>query len=269
MRRITHPGPVAPARADVLACEAVALTLVLRAGLPLTGAVTDALSGAGFDFGYLRLDGLRLAPLVYVIPAPASAQGHAAWYSATHRLAEARISHGGAHVGQRNGRGFVHAHVRWDRLGMGHLLCDDCRIAEDVTVRGWGLRGAGLVAQDDAETRFTLFRPQPTGPCTPNARLLTLRPNQEIGAALQALCDGAGSTQVEGIGSLVGTIFQSAPAIDSHGTEILIVEGHVSRSTAALRVASVGFDGRSELDHLAPGQNALCVTAEILLLPTQ
>ncbi len=32
-------------------------------------------------------------------------------------------------------------------------------------------------------------------------------------------------------------------------------------------MASVGFDGRSELDHLAPGRNRLCVTAEILLLP--
>lgn len=296
MRRITHPGPPAPVRVDALPCQAVPLALTLRAGLTLTEAVAAALAEAGFDFGYLRLDGLALAPLVYVMPAPASPEGHAAWYSATHRLTEGRITHGGGHFGRREGRGFIHSHSRWEARelagpGMGHLLCDDCIIAHDATVQGWGLRGAGLVAEPDAETRFTLFRPQPTGPCTPNALLVTLRPNQEIGAALQALCAGTGigagigagidtgvawgiasgigmgALRIEGIGSLVGTSFETAPAIESYGTEILIVEGRVTVSDAALRVASVGFDGRSELDDLAPGRNAVCVTAELLALP--
>ena len=264
MRQITHPGPLAPERADVVPCQAVAVELTLRAGLPLTQAVAEALASEGFEYGYLRLDGVALAPLVYVMPAPASPQGHAAWYSATHRLPEGVISHGGAHYGRREGRGFIHSHSRWEPLGMGHLLCDDCVIARDAVVRGWGLRGAGLVAREDAETRFTLFRPQPTGPCAPNARLVTLRPNQDIGAALQGI--HAGEARIEGIGSLVGTTFQRAQSIDSHGTEILIVEGALDGQGMRLRVASVGFDGRSELDDLRPGQNAICVTAEILLL---
>ncbi len=267
MRRITHPGPPAPAREDVVPCEAVPLRLTLRMGLPLTQAVAEALGAEGFAFGYLRLDGVRLAPLVYVMPAPASEHGHAAWYSATHSLPEGRITHGGAHYGRREGRGFIHSHSRWEPLGMGHLLCDDCIIARDVEVQGWGLRGAGLVAQEDRETLFTLFRPQATGPCTPNALLVTLRPNQEIGAALQGIAKDMPKARIEGIGSLVGTHFERAPAIESYGTEILIVEGQVSASETRLRMASVGFDGRSELDQLATGQNAICVTAEILILP--
>lgn len=266
MRLISHPGPPAPSRADIVPCEAVALSLSLRAGLTVTQAVSEALAEAGFEYGYLRLDGVTLAPLVYVMPAPASPEGHAAWYSATHMLAKGRISHGGAHFGRRDGRGFIHSHSRWEPLGMGHLLCDDCIIADDVTLQGWGLRGAGLVAQEDSETRFTLFRPQPMGPCTPNALLATLRPNQDIGTALSDLCEGMHSARVEGIGSLVGTTFEVAPAIESHGTEILIVEGALVEQRMRLLVASVGFDGRSELDLLAPGRNAICVTAEILLL---
>ncbi|MCH8466378.1 MAG: hypothetical protein LAT78_07415, partial [Roseinatronobacter sp.] len=210
MRTIPHPGPPAPARADILPCEAVSLRLTLRAGLPLTEAIVTAFAAQGFAYGYLRLEGVALAPLAYVMPAPAPGDGHAAWYSATHTQPQARIATGGAHLGLREGRAFLHCHALIASGEMGHVLCDDSRGAEDVSVQAWGLRGAGLVAQEDSETQFTLFRPAPLGqPARTTAWLVTLRPNQDIGAAVLALARAHQIThaRVDVIGSLVGREF--------------------------------------------------------------
>ena len=266
MRVITHPGPVVAQRVDLQPCEAVALRLTLRAGLSLSTAIAGALRDAGFDYGYLRLDGLALAPLVYVTPAPAPGDGHAAWYSARHSLSEALLSHAGAHLGLREGKAFVHCHGLWQQGGMGHLLCDDCIVASDTQVRGWGIAGAGLVADADPETQFTLFRPKAMGTGKPNAALLTLRPNQDISMALDAVGSDFGAARVEGIGSLVGSRFSDATDLASYATEILLLDATTGAAGTMLSAASVGFDGQPQRGTLIAGQNAICVTAELLLL---
>jgi len=269
MRKITHPGPVADTRADVVACHAEPIEVILRAGETLTRAITQGLAKAGFANGYLRLDGASLAPMNYVTPAPAPGDGHAAWYSQTYTEPLAHIQHGGAHLGLRDGRAFVHCHALWQDRGMGHVLCDDSLIADDVTVQGWGLRGAGLVAQPDPETQFTLFRPQVEGaPIKGAAFLVTLRPNQDIGRALTRIAQAHQilRARVEGIGSLVGTVFEQAPHLESYATELLIVEGALQSGEIDLQVASVGFDGASLTGRLQAGQNAICVTAEVLMI---
>lgn len=70
----------------------------------------------------------------------------------------------------------------------------------------------------------------------------------------------------EGIGSLVGTAFVDGREIDSYATEILILDGRLHDDTLALEIAAVGFDGRGHTGRLATGRNAICVTAEVLLL---
>lgn len=268
MRLIRHPGAEASERVDVLPCRAVPVQIPLRKGLTLTRALQDAMGAAGFRYGYLRLDGVELAPLAYVMPAPAPGDGHAAWYSATQTRDQARIRHGGAHLGLRNGKAFVHCHALCDTGEMGHVLCDDSLIAQDVTVRGWGLQGAGLVAQEDTETRFTLFRPHPAAPKGEGALLVTLRPNQDITTALEALAKAHGidHASIEGIGSLVGTSFMNGGHIDSYATEILLVKGRLEHGTAELLLASVGFDAPPQQGILSRNQNAVCVTAELLLI---
>jgi hypothetical protein len=270
MRTIPHPGPPAHTRADILPCEAVSLRLTLRAGLPLTEAIVTAFAAQGFAYGYLRLEGVALAPLAYVMPAPAPGDGHAAWYSATYTQPQARIATGGAHLGLREGRAFLHCHALMTTGEMGHVLCDDSRLAADVSLQAWGLRGAGLVAQEDHETHFTLFRPTSLAqPLRANAWLATLRPNQDICAALQALARAHQIThaRVEGIGSLVGTQFADSPAIASYATEIFLTEATLSPSGARIKLASVGFDGLARQGALRAGENAVCVTAELLILP--
>lgn len=269
MRKITHPGPRADIRADVMPCRAEPVQVTLRAGETLTRAITEGLKRAGFSNGYLRLDGAAFAPMSYVMPAPAPGDGHAAWYSQTYAHPMAQISHGGAHLGLRDGQPFVHCHALWQDQGMGHLLCDDSLLASDVTVRGWGLRGAGLVAQADPETLFTLFRPQATIPPSKGAAfLITLRPNQDIGRTLLGIAHDHQITRarVEGIGSLVGTVFEQAPSLESYATELLIVEGNLDRGEISLQVASVGFDGACQQGVLRAGANAVCVTAEVLMI---
>lgn len=274
LRTIRHPGPPADERICALPCRAVPLRLTLRAGQSLAGAVTEAFAQAGYDFGYLRLDGASFAPLNLVTPAPAPGDGHAAWYSATHYIAgPARARHAGMHLGRRDGAPFVHCHGAWDGPDAppdtGHLLCDQSTLALDCTVIAWGLCGAGLVSHHDTETDFTLFQPEKTGEASePNAFLITLKPNQDISAALLAFArrHGIGAARFEGIGSLVGTAFDDGRAIESYATEILIQQGRLQEGRISLQVASVGFDGRGASGNLTHEANAVCVTAEILLL---
>lgn len=274
LRQIRHPGPPAPARISALPCDAVPLRLTLRKGLNLAAAVPEAFAQAGFAFGYLRLDGATFAPLRFVTPAPAPGDGHAAWYSATHQItSSARARYAGVHLGQRDAKPFLHCHGVWDGASgppdAGHMLCEESILAQDCTVSGWGLNGAGLVARDDPETGFTLFRPEVAGHATnANAYLITLRPNQDIGSALRdfARRHTISWARIEGLGSLVGTAFSDGRSIESYATEILIMQGRLHGDGFALEVASVGFDGRGQSGKLATGANAVCVTAEILLL---
>jgi hypothetical protein len=232
-------------------------------------AMTDALGALGFAAGYLRLDGAHMARLDYVRPAPASGQGHAAWYSATHHLRDVQISQAGAHLGLRDGRAFVHCHGLWGGA-MGHMLVPDSVLAADTTVTGWGLSGAMLVAEPDAETLFTLFQPasMPAQDGGLPALLATLRPNQDVAAGIIGLAAQAGfiAAQVEGIGSTVGADFDGGAITESYGTEFLLTNARVSEGQLDAQIAAVGFHGEIATGRLPMGRNAVCVTSELLLI---
>lgn len=232
-------------------------------------AIADAVARAGFAAAYLRLDGANMARLDYVRPAPASGQGHAAWYSATHHLTDVQITQAGAHLGLRDGAAFVHCHGLWGGE-MGHMLVPDSMLAEDTVVTGWGLSGAMLVAEPDAETLFTLFQPMPAPVQAGGvaALLATLRPNQDLGAAVVGLAQTAGmaQAQVEGIGSTVGADFDGGEITQSYGTEFLLTGAHVADGALHAQIAAVGFHGEIATGTLRAGRNAVCVTAELLLI---
>ena len=266
MRRVAHPGRAVEPRATALPVQAHPVKIVLRGGLPFGEAVATAFEG--FDGGFLDLRDVAMDPLAYVIPGPAQ-NGHAAWYSKTHQMgAGARIVQGCVHLGWRDGARFTHTHGIWaddsDTQHMGHILPDQAILARDCTVTGWGLKGGCLVAQHDPETAFTLFRPEARaahGGGLP-AHLVTLRPNQDIGAALAGL---GLAGRVMGLGSLIGTE-TDGDRLDSYATEILLTNGHVGPEGVTLHVASIGLDGRMIEGRLAAGVNAVLVTAELLVL---
>lgn len=267
IRSVLHPGPALEPRATALPVQAHPVKVTLSGGLPFGQAVAEAL--AGFEGGFLDLREVAMDPLAYVIPGPAQ-NGHVAWYSETHQMgAAARIMQGCVHLGWRGGARFTHTHGIWtDDSGaryMGHILPDQAVVARDCVVSGWGLTGGCLVARPDPETAFTLFRPEesPARDGGVPAHLVTLRPNQDIGAALVGLgLEGC----VLGLGSLIGTQMECGAALDSYATEILLTEGHVGPEGAVLDAASIGLDGRMIEGRLVAGVNAVLVTAELLVL---
>lgn len=269
IRSVTHPGPVVEPRATALPVQAHPVKVTLRGGLPFGQAVAEAL--ADYEGGFLDLRDVAMDPLTYVIPGHAQ-NGLAAWYSETHNMgAGARIVQAAVHLGWRDGARFTHTHGIWaDDTGarhMGHLLPDQAVVARDCAVTGWGLTGGFLVAQPDPETGFTLFRPEerPGGKGGQPARLVTLRPNQDIGAALVGL---GLAGRVMGLGSLIGTQMADGATLESYAAEFLLTQGDVGRDGARLNAVSIGLDGRMIEGRLAEGANAVLITAELLVLTT-
>lgn len=273
LRTLTHPGPVAVRRSCALPCRAHPLTLTLQPGR-FDQALAAAFGAQGFQAGYARLADVALPGLAYLIPGPASTEGHAAWYSEAPPMgASARIVTAGAHLGWRDGAPFVHCHGLWqdsDRQAFGHILPADNWLHAPAQISGWGLSGAQLVAEPDPETRFTLFQPAPA-PARDSglpALLATLRPNQDICAGLAQLAQGAAfaNARVEGLGSCVYTTFADGGIYDSYATENLLTHGRITDGQVSLDAIATGISGVVVSGRLTPGANAICVTAELLLI---
>ena len=154
---------------------------------------------------------------------------------------------------------------------MGHLLPLEAELAEPVEAEAWAVTDAVFDVADDPETGFRLFRPAllPKGGAGGAAALLcAFRPNQDIGAAIEAACrlHGIGDASVHGIGSLIGADFEDGTGMSSYATEVLRAAGPVSGGRATLDVAMVGMDGELAEGTLSRGVNPVCVTFEILIV---
>jgi len=277
MRQLKHPGPVAAEREQSAACRATALTLTLAKGQSVNAAVTGALARAGFSAGYVHLENVAISPMRYVIPAVAPDDTHVAWYSETHAPeGVVTIERAGVIAGMRDGEPFIHCHGIWiDEAGnrrAGHLLPHEAFIAEDATVSAWGIEGASYVARDDAETNFKLFAAEGVGPALdePNAAVVTVRPNGDISAAIEAVCarHGIGAARIFGVGSLNEVDFEDGSRVPSYATEVFVEDGMVSPDGSVLDVALVDLRGEIHEGRLVRGQNPVCVTFELLIVAT-
>ncbi|QKV17034.1 PCC domain-containing protein [Oricola thermophila] len=280
-RSIRHPGPPAHERHTAVACRAQALSLTLEPGKSFNTSLADAFSSHGFEAGYALLDDVPMKRLDYVVPAESPDESHAAWYSETFAPSSGgTICSAGLHLGRRDGEPFLHCHGLWELqdegLRMGHLLPFEAELREATKVRAVGISGALFDATDDAETNFRLFSPQIAKASdveTPRrAVLATVRPNQDICEAIEAICDEHGfeDAEVLGIGSLVGADFEGGGHVSSYATEVLIRDGQVTKSKdgprARLDIALVGIDGAIAEGVLLRGTNPVCVTFELLIL---
>ncbi|MBX9451961.1 MAG: DUF296 domain-containing protein [Mesorhizobium sp.] len=278
MRSIRHPGPVALERERVAAGRAVPLVLRLRAGQSVNAAVTGALAEAGYASGYADLDRLAIEPMHYVIPAAAPDTSHAAWYSDTRSPAGVvTVERAGVIAGIRDGEPFIHCHGIWrdsdgTRLA-GHLLPHEAIVARDTDVGAWGLDGAMFVAKDDAETNFKLFSAEAAaddGDLSSRQRALacTMRPNGDISAAIERVCQSHGfmNASVVGVGSLVGVDFADGSHVPSYATEVMVRRGTVVEGRCELDVALVDMNGDIHEGLLAHGSNPVCVTFELVIV---
>lgn len=267
---LTHPGPAAPRRWAVEPCAAEPVEVILPVAETLAQSVAMAL--AEYDGGWLAIENAALNRLDFVIPGADPTGAHAAWYAGPHRMGAATITHLGLHFGRKQGAPWLHGHGHfttpgWQGPTFGHILPMESRLARPVRACGWGLRGAQLRVSADSETHFPLFQPVTLG-ARRGAALVTLRPNQDLCAALEAAAQEAGlrEARVLGLGSLVHPRLVGQPAIDSFATEILLREGHISSGKAHLVADLVTLDGTLHSGILEPGLNGVCITAELLLL---
>lgn len=266
---VTQPGPPAAERISLLPSAGEEVAVTLRPGLPLEDAVAEAM--AGYAGGWLVLEDAAVEELSYVIPAHATDATHVAWYSETFGFRAGRIDRLGMIVGRHAGASFLHGHGLWQPEGggqvMGHILAPLTRLARPVVARGIGLATAGFDRRPDAETHFDLFHVAGEAGIGPFAAL-RLAPNCDITASLAEACARLGwpAARAHGVGSLIGTRFADGTRLDSRPTEFLIRDAPVGPGAPPLEVEIVGIDGADiRRGALAPGANAVLITAELVL----
>ena len=280
MRRIQQPGTGTPERIQWVTCGGRAFSLTLTAGVPLLEAVRSGFAAEGFASGVVKLDGLRLAPFAYVMPALSKTPEHAAFYSDTYRPeGGARIEVGAMTFGQRDGAPFFHAHALWvegsaKRSG-GHILPDETTVAETITLQAVGLDGAVFTAEPDSETHFKLFGPVPAASGgVGNGRFFALRvkPNVDFCGALEAFCAEYGIREAAihgGVGSTIGARFVDGGAVENFATEVAITAGQIASGAggfeAAIDVALVDYSGALASGRLVRGDNPVLMTFELVL----
>ncbi|MER0240007.1 DUF296 domain-containing protein [Fulvimarina sp. MAC8] len=277
LRTIRHPGPIAEIRHAKAWGGRVPLDFTVAAGEAMDAGLGRGVSEAGCHAAYVVLSGAAMDPFQYVMPAGSPGPSHAAWYSETFAPeATVLVERAGAIVGERDGKPFVHCHGLWrvqgEPVAMGHMLPNESFAAEPVRVTGVGLRGTCFRSREDSETNFRLFAAEPFGDAPsdgPRALAITLRPNQDVTEALEAIAadEGIENAAIHGIGSLNGARFEAGRPMESYASELLIRSGRLDRGRARLDVAIVAMDGTIFEGVLTRGENPVCVTFEIVILP--
>ena len=276
MRRIIHPGPVAPVRREVARTKLNPVSGVLQPGETFMDAVARVFREAGCRGGFLTIGTGTCNPFRYVLPALSPDAEHAAWYSETFApAAGGRFLGATAIVGERDCAPFLHCHGMWDTgegvRRMGHVLPFDSVVGEAIAVSGWGSGNAAFVSLPDSETNFTLFSPR-GGDEAGNGVLLRLRPNEDVCTAVEEVCTDLGirKARVHGIGSIFEPAFEDGRRIPCLATEIAIEEGIVEMTGEGLRAridaAVVDVSGEIHQGRLARGGNPVGVTFELVII---
>lgn len=281
MRRIEQPGTGTPERIQWVECGGRAFSLTLPVGVPLLEAVRSGFAGAGFVSGVVKLNGLKLSPFAYVMPALSKTPEHAAFYSETFRPeGGARIEVGAMTFGQRDGAPFFHAHALWaegdGKRSGGHILPDETTVAETITVEAVGLGGAVFTAEPDSETHFKLFGPVTAagagGVGEGQFFALRVKPNVDFCGALEAFCAERGLREAVihgGVGSTIGARFTDGGMVENFATEVAITDGRIALGAggfeATIDVALVDYSGALASGRLVRGDNPVLMTFELVL----
>jgi hypothetical protein len=267
---LTHPGPAPEKRWAALPCTADPVDLILPVAENLAQSVALAL--ADYDGGWLVIEDATLANLDFVVPGEDATGKHAAWYAGPHRMGAGHIHHLGLHAARKDGGPWLHGHGQfaapgWEGPSFGHILPFESRLAAPTRARGWAIRGARFEVTTDPETHFPLNQPVACGGGT-GAALITLRPNQDMTQAIAQAAAEAGIAQgrIFGLGSIVNPRLRGHPPIDSYATEILLTDGILANGTARIETEIVTLSGTYHKGWLEPGENGVCITAELLAI---
>ncbi|MFG1335010.1 PPC domain-containing DNA-binding protein [Xanthobacter autotrophicus] len=279
MRRIAQPGPAPQERIESAVGLLQVLDFTLEPGLTLNAAITGPLVAAGMGAAQVEISGGSFGPFTYVMPAASSDSTHAAWYSAPFAPAgETRLDRGNVTFGRKESTPFIHCHAFWtepdgSRHG-GHIMPHETVVAAPIRARAYGAAEVETTADFDAETNFPLFTPHARiAPAEggPRIAFARVRPNVEIGAAVEELCRRhgfAGGRLRGGVGSLIGARFTDAPPVDDYATEVFVTSGTVALDasgalTAQIDLALVSLTGTMTQGRLVRGANPVLITFEL------
>ncbi len=274
-----QPGPALAARFESFEGAGRRIDFTLEPGLSINEAIARPLRAANICAAALTLSGGAFAPFHYLMPALSTDGYHAAWYSETFSpLGETQLQNGNATFGERDGAPFIHCHAIWiesdGKRGAGHILPHETIVSQPIQATAWGVETVRMISEPDEETAFTLFHPVPTGAGIQGGRPRTViarvRPNEDIIAALEAICrkhDLANATLRGGLGSLIGARYADGTKVDDIATEVFVTRGGVSpdRSGAYLEIAMVDTQGNITEGSLLRGENPVCITFELCL----
>lgn len=276
LRQLKHPGPIAPVRREAVRTVLQPIEGVLRPGETFMAGVARVFSEAGCKGGFVNIEGGACDPFRYVLPAFSPDKEHAAWYSATFAPeAGGKFRAATAIFGEREGSPFLHCHGIWDTGGgmlrMGHVLPFDSVVSRPIPVRGYGSATATFDSVSDPETNFPLFSAKGESGAG-NGILLRVRPNEDVGMAIEEVCreHGIESAHIYGIGSINEPVFEDGHRVACIATEIAIENGSLENTADGLRAsidaAVVDTDGTIYHGRLARGDNPVGVTFELVII---
>ncbi len=285
MRSILHPGEVAAERVQVVPTATQKAELALAPGHSLLAALADALAPHSATSAVLNLEGGAFFPFAYVMPALSKTPEHAVYFSERFDAAgPVRLEFATVTYGQRDGRPWLHCHATWvDADGTrrcGHVLPEAALITETLRASVCLLDGAEFHTRPDAETNFSLFKPETTArrmsePSAQDSLAIRLSPNIDVCTAIEDICLAHGITNATiqgGVGSTVGAVFDDGRSVEPFVTEVLIRSGRVRADPhgaprAEIDVSLVDFTGNMAAGRLRRGANPVLVTFELVLLP--
>ena len=166
MRYLTHPGPVAPQRRDLIWGQPGGEGMIrLAPGGDFMTALPAALAARGIRSGGLILLGGDVARLVFMTGGPDASGARAATPQGPHEIAcPAQVLAGHAVFGlNAEGQPFMHCHAAFlaadGRVRGGHLIARQCIAGPaGMLAAVTGIAGAGFRVGPDVETNFAIFQ---------------------------------------------------------------------------------------------------------------
>ena len=239
--RLTHPGPVADARAIVRAdAPHRDTTSSYPPGHRCCKALQQLLDETGCASANGQLVGGELREFSYYIPDLGPVGGPVANFSRPY-LGEApgRMIRGGITIGRRDGEVFCHSHSLFVDAGgiqrAGHLIPEKVILGEGVRAQVWGGPDVVVEMQPDLETQMTLFTPRrvaDTGRGDVAAVVCRIRPNVDLVGMVESITEDQGweGADVRGqVGSLVGGRLEqpdgSVVTAAGPATEVMFLDG--------------------------------------------
>ncbi len=270
---MVHPGPVNVERVEVFGVEACDLGIHLEPGQLVESTIGAAVFDAGYDGAWVDMRGLYADPFAYVMPDKSPDGTRVAWYSETYRpTGETYVDMGGMTVGHLGKGLFTHCHGDWsspEGTDLGHMLAPICTVSRPVTLKATAFKGARFNRLPDDETRFDLFRAcaAKTAPNSPNAIILTLRPNVDLCTAIEdsARAHGITNGTIYGLGSINGARFEDAPPMHSAITEFIISSGALVDGKAIITLSAVDISKDVYSGTVQKNGAPISITAEIIL----